>query len=97
MIIVSSFDGFQNDQSGSYCYLQDANGYQVGTIEVENGAVTLYVTRSNVSTSFDIGDISPDDDDLPDMIIDSLFSPLNWDADSHLIQSIIDAIFKADS
>lgn len=94
MINVHSVDGFQFDQSGPYCYLQDENGNQVGTIEIDELVAHVYMTRSELTSEFDFQDYDQQDDDLIDYINESLFDCLNWIVPRALIQQMIEIAYQ---
>lgn len=93
MINVHSVDGFQVDQSGPYCYLEDSDGNQVGTIEIDELIAHVYMTRSELTSEFDFEDYDQQDDDLVDIINETMFDPLNWIVPTSLIQQMIEIVY----
>lgn len=94
MIKAHSIDGFQSDSSGFYCYLQDADGNQIGTIEVDDHIAHVYVVRSDLASEFDFDQFDQQDDDLIDSVIETLFDPLNWVVSPSLVQQLIDIAYS---
>lgn len=94
MINVHSVDGFQVDQSGPYCYLEDCDGNQVGTIEVDELVAHVYMTRSELTSEFDFEDYDQQDDDLIDIVNETCFIPLGWYVPPSLIQQLIEVAYQ---